>query len=87
VNLGQDLKTVEQHPYLGVIIDHQLSWKPHVDYERGKPMKQIGFLNRNLHACSKTLKESSYKQFVLPILDYASSVWDPYHRVMLTSLK
>jgi len=42
-------------------------------------MKQIGFLNRNLHACSKTLKKLSYKQFVLPILDYASSVWDPYH--------
>ena len=29
---GQDLQIVEQHPYLGVIIDHQLSWKPHVDY-------------------------------------------------------
>jgi len=43
-------------------------------------MKQIGFLNRNLYACSKTLKELSYKQFVLPILDYASSVWVPYHQ-------
>ena len=42
-------------------------------------MKQIGFLNCNLYACSKTLKELSYKQFVLPILDYTSSVWDPYH--------
>jgi len=61
---GQDLKTVEQHPSLGVIIDHQLSWKPHVDYVRGKAMKQIEFLNRNLHACSKTLKKLSYKQFV-----------------------
>ena len=39
--------------------------KPHVDYVRGKSMKQIGFLNRNLHAYSKTLKELSYKQFVL----------------------
>jgi len=26
------LNIVEQHPNLGVIIDHQLSWKPHVDY-------------------------------------------------------
>ena len=24
--------------------------------------------------------KKSYKQFVLPILDYASSVWDPYHQ-------
>jgi len=43
-------------------------------------MKQIGFLNCNLHACSKTLKELSNKQFVLPNLDYTSSVWDPYHQ-------
>jgi len=37
--LGQDLKIVEQHPCLGVIIDHQLSYKPHVDYVQGKAMK------------------------------------------------
>ena len=43
-------------------------------------MKLIGFLNRNLHTCSKELKELSYKQFVLPVLDYASSIWDPYHQ-------
>jgi len=48
-------------------------------YTSGKAMKQIGFLSRNLHDCSKTLKELSYKQFVLPILEYASSIWDPYH--------
>ena len=84
---GQDLKIVEQHPYLGLIIDHQLSWKPHVDYVRGKAMKQIGFLNRNLYACSKTLKELSYKQFMLPILDYTSSIWDPYHQGDLNELE
>ena len=85
----QDLKIVKQHPYLGVIIDHQLSWKPHVDYACGKAMKQIGFffLNRNLRACSKPLKELSYKQFVLPILDYASSVWDPYHQGNINKLE
>ena len=78
---GQDLKIVEQHPYQGVIIDHQLSWTPHVDYVRGKVM------NRNLHACSKPLKELSYIQFVLPILDYASSVWDPYHQGNVNKLE
>ena len=29
---GQVLKIAERHSYLGVIIDHQLSWKPHIDY-------------------------------------------------------
>ena len=76
--LYQVLKIVEQHSFLGVIIDHQLSWKQHVEYVCGKAMKLIGFLNRNLHTCSKELKELSYKQFVLPVLDYTSSIWDPY---------
>ena len=50
-------------------------------------MKQIGFLNRNLCACSKPLKELSCKQFVLPILDYVSSVWDPYHQGNINKLE
>ena len=29
---GQVLRTVKQHSYLGVIIDHQLSWKPRIEY-------------------------------------------------------
>ena len=84
---GQVLRIVEQHSYLGVIIDHQLSWKPHVEYVCGKAMKLIGFLNRNLHTCSKELKELSYKQFVLPVLDYASSIWDPYHQNQINKLE
>ena len=43
---GQALKIFKQYSYLGVIIDHQLSWKPHVDYMCRKAMKQIGLLNR-----------------------------------------
>ena len=84
---GQVLKIVEQHSYLGVIIDHQLSWNPHIDYVRGKATKLIGFLNRNLRTCSKELKELSYKQFVLPVLDYASSIWDPYHQNQINKLE
>ena len=83
---GQVLKIVKQHSYLGVTIDHQLSWKLHIDYVYGKAMKQIGFLNHNLHTCSKELKQLSYKQFVLPVLDYASSIWDPYHQNQINKL-
>ena len=83
---GQVLKIVKQHSYFGVIIDYQLSWKPHIDYLCGKAMKLIGFLNYNLHICSKELKELSYKQFVLPVLDYASSIWDPYHQNQINKL-
>ena len=67
---GQALKIAKLHSYLGLIIDHQLLWRPHVDYVCSKAMKQIGLLNHNLHTCPKALKDLSYNQ---PILDYASS--------------
>ena len=81
---GQVLKIIKQHSYLGVIIDHQLSWKPHNNYVCGKAIQLIGFLNCNLHICSKEL---NYKQFVLPVLDYASSIWDPYHQNQINKLE
>ena len=52
-----------------------------------KATKLIGFLNRNLHTGSKALKELSYKQFVIPVLEYASSIWDPYHQNQINKLE
>ena len=62
---------------IGVIIDHRLLWKPHVNYAWGKRRNKLDFF-------SKTLK---YKQFVLPILDYALSVWDPYRQCGVNKLE
>ena len=76
---GKLLKTVKWHSYLGIQIDHHLSWNSHVDYVCSKVTRLIGFLQHDLRNHSKELKELSYKQFVLLILDYASTVWDPYH--------
>ena len=36
---GQVLKIIEQHSYLQAIINHQLLWKPHINYLCGKTMK------------------------------------------------
>ena len=40
----------------------------------------IKFLRRNLRNCPKNLKELGYKQFVLPVLEYAATICDPYHQ-------
>jgi len=77
--MGKLLKIVEQHSYLGIQIDHRLSWRPQVDYVCSKATRLIGFLQRNLRNCPRELKELSFKQFVLPVLDYGASIWDPYH--------
>ena len=67
---GKLLENVEQHSYLGIQIDHHFSWNSQVDNVCSKVARLLGFLQRNLRNCPRTLKELSYKQFVLPVLDY-----------------
>ena len=36
---------------------------------------------------AQLLKKLSYKQFMLLVLDYASSIWDPYHQNQINQLE
>ena len=69
--------TVDLHPYLGVQLDHHLSWRPQINYVCSKATRTLNFLRRNLRNCPRNLKEL---QFVLPVLEYAATIWDPYHQ-------
>ena len=69
---NKPLKVVEQHSYLGIIIDHHLSWGPQVNHVCNKATR---FLQCNLRNCSRALKELSYKQFILPVLEYAAAIF------------
>ena len=42
-----------------------------------KANRTLEFLRRKYY-CPKTVKEAAYKTLVRPILEYGSSVWDPY---------
>ena len=49
----------------------------HIDNVCSKANKTLGFLRRNLKISSRSIKETAYKTFVRPILEYSSTVWDP----------
>ena len=49
--------------YFSVQLHHKLSWHPHVNYICNKTNRLLGFLQRNLQFCPKSLREKSYKQF------------------------
>ena len=85
--LGHTLTLVEQHMYLGVKLDHRLSWRPHIDYVCNKANKLLGFLKRNLQSCTKYFRELSYKQFIIPVLEYCAPIWDPYHQSDISKIE
>lgn len=71
------LEVVKEAKYLGVTLQNKLSFTPHVNSTIKKAATTRQFLQRNLRGCSREVKETSYKTFVRPILEYASTAWDP----------
>ena len=54
---------------------------------QGKPNRSLYFISRNLYDCPQKVKETAYKSFVRPNLEYASSVWDPHLKKEITALE
>ena len=74
---GTELQTVDQAKYLGTTISNDLFLNKHVDTVAKKATTSLNFLKRNLHCCLGRVKEKCYKSLVRPIMEYASSAWDP----------
>ena len=69
---------VNDHSYLGVLLSSSMSFSPHINNIVVKASKMLNFIRRNLSKCSKEVKSTAYLSLVHPILEYSSSVWDPY---------
>ena len=75
---GTVLENLDHIKYLGVTITFNLRWNTHISNVYTKANITLGFLRRTLVSCPQDVKEAAYKGMVRPILDYGSSVWDPY---------
>ena len=73
------LMLVNNEKYLGIQINYDLSWSPHVTSLCIKARRLIGLLYRHFykHAASSTLLQL-YKSFIRPHLEFCSVVWNPY---------
>ena len=84
---GHILESVNIAKYLGCQITADLRWSDHINNICGKANRTLGFLRRNLNVGSTSVKENAYKTLVRPTLEYASTVWDPYHQKDIQQLE
>ena len=75
---GTVLENVDNIKYLGVTITCDLRWNTHISNSCTKANRNLGFLRRTLFSCPQHVIKAAYKEMVRPILEYGSSVWDPY---------
>ena len=63
--------------YLGVIVDHKISFKEHILETCKKAQNVLNMIRRNLYFAPKKVKEKACFATVIPILEYASICWSP----------
>ena len=84
---GQNLEVVDSSKYLGVKVTSDLTGSSHIADVAGKANRSLGFLRRNFKQCTKEVKAATYTTMVRPVLDYASSVWDPHLQIDIKTLE
>ena len=70
----KELGHTKNAKYLGVLISDTLSWNAHVDIVTKKANNITALLRRNLSNCPQHTKDTCYKTFVRPQLEYAATV-------------
>ena len=75
---GTPLAIVSSVKYLGLQINSDLSWSPHVAKLCVKAQKLVGLLYRRFGKLAHTATLQLYES-IHPHLEYCSVVWDPYH--------
>ena len=78
---------VDRHHYLGVELERNMSWSQLITDTANNASNTLGFIRRNLSACSTQVKATAYKTLVRLKLEYASSVWDPHHKNKIEQLE
>ena len=74
------LEQVEENQYLGLTIHKGLKWASQINKISNKANSVLGFIKRNQKHANRDLKELAYTSLVRSILEYSSTVWDPFYQ-------
>ncbi|EYC11703.1 hypothetical protein Y032_0050g2056 [Ancylostoma ceylanicum] len=75
---GVPLKQCKSTKDLGIIVDSNLNFSEHINYIISKSYSSLFLLLRCTHTKDVNILKRLYKSFVLPHLEYASQVWNPF---------
>ena len=72
---GETIDCRSSEKYLGLILDNNLSFKPHIDYVCCKISKALGIIYRSRDFLPKSVLVSLYYSLVYPYLNYCIIAW------------
>ena len=72
---GEFIENVSMSKYLGVHVDENLKFDGHVNEIVKNISKKLSWLGRLRHIVPKNILELSYRTYIVPLFDYACTVW------------
>ena len=66
---------VENFTFLGIVLNHHMSWKPHLQKISNKIAKITGILNKMKHILPNYILLKIYQALILPHLNYGILAW------------
>ena len=72
--------------YLGVYIDHKLTWKSHIDHIQSKLSRSLGILHKVKHMLTENTLLTLYYTLFYPYLQYCNVIWGMANSTTLSSL-
>ena len=73
--------------YLGVYLNHKLSWDAHIDYILSKASSMFGLMKYTLQDAPAKIKKLAYYTLCRPLLEYGCEAWDPHHKQLAHRLE
>jgi len=70
------IKQVSEHNLLGVVIDDQLQWQPHINKTCKTVSKKLYLLSRIKTVIDLPTRKLFYNAYIKPHFDYVSNLWD-----------
>ena len=67
---------VENHKHLGLTLSHNGQWTDHIHNIKSSAAKVLGIMRKLKFSLSRSALNKTYFSYLLPTLEYASSVWD-----------
>ena len=72
---GKAVNRVGSVKFLGVVIDYNLSWQPHLQYLKNKISKGLGILCKGRKIFKRSTLLTLYYSFIYPYFTYCLEVW------------
>ena len=80
------IKRVKQVIFLGIVLDENLSWNPHISHISRKISKSIGVIYKSSFCLPKSCLRSLYFSLIYPYLHYCILVWGSTYKSNLNRI-